>query len=321
MKLKELWQRDSRLYVKSEFGPAGSHWPALSFSSRKIASDFMASFRRDHDFVIYVGTGHPVKTEDPAHRRRLLSVISVEPRAPIATDDIVPLESWEKAVNKWGERWQWSLPIVSCYDVIGFPLASDIAPQTYSSLGQLTSLGRCVGVKDEEIGNLLGLDLDPVTIEVSSRVKAILALNPSDKDLRDEMSRLAFGIQEDVKRAGKEHSGTYADRFAPNISELFQILNEKWDEQGGKCSLCGGPIPLKPKNRLLQMSRDRIDSSNKAYAADNIQITHLGCNLAKNDVTMDEWREYLEVVTSGCYPTTFDDNSVDSNELSLKTSR
>jgi hypothetical protein len=52
--------------------------------------------------VIYVGTGDPEKTGNAAHRRRLLSVISVEPRAPISTRDIVPPKSWEHAVERWG---------------------------------------------------------------------------------------------------------------------------------------------------------------------------------------------------------------------------
>jgi hypothetical protein len=45
--------------IASEFGPAGKHWPALSFSSHKVATDFRSMYRPGTDFVIYAGTGDP----------------------------------------------------------------------------------------------------------------------------------------------------------------------------------------------------------------------------------------------------------------------
>lgn len=77
------------------------------------------------------------------------------------------------------------------------------------------------------------------------------------------------------------------------------MLMAKWNEQGGVCALCGFDIPLRPSNRLLKMSRDRIDSADKAYDWHNVQITHLACNLAKSDATMDEWKEFLSVMRTG----------------------
>jgi hypothetical protein len=63
MKLNEITSRDSRLFAKNEFGPASDKWPALSFSSHKTATDFANTYRRDRDFLLYVGTGHPEKME------------------------------------------------------------------------------------------------------------------------------------------------------------------------------------------------------------------------------------------------------------------
>ena len=158
MKLNEITSPDTRLFAKSEFGPASDEWPALSFSSHKIATDFANIYRRDHDFVLYVGTGDPEKTENPAHRQRLMSILSVEPRAPISTRDLVPAESWERTTRKWGIRWEWSLPIVGTYDLSGFPRAHDTIPLTYRSLGNLPSLGRCVPVQEREYPVILSLD-------------------------------------------------------------------------------------------------------------------------------------------------------------------
>ena len=46
------------------------------------------------------------------------------------------------------------------------------------------------------------------------------------------------------------------------------------------------------------MSPDRIDSGNKTYDASNVHLVHVGCNLAKNVVSLDEWQEYLDVARS-----------------------
>jgi hypothetical protein len=111
--------------------------------------------------------------------------------------------------------------------------------------------------------------------------------------LSAEISRLVNLIRQDVGRAETERTGVYPPRLAEDGNELFRSLLTKWHDQNGCCALCGGSIPLQPNNRLLQMSRDRVDSAVKIYDAANIQLTHLGCNLAKNDATITEWREFL----------------------------
>jgi hypothetical protein len=46
----------------------------------------------------------------------------------------------------------------------------------------------------------------------------------------------------------------------------------------------------------LQASPDRTDSQDVAYNDANTRITHLGCNLAKNKVSMAEFEDWLSVV-------------------------
>jgi hypothetical protein len=65
MKLSEITSADSKLFAKSEFGPASDRWPALSFSRHKIATDFANEYRRGRDFVVYVGTVIPTKRNSP----------------------------------------------------------------------------------------------------------------------------------------------------------------------------------------------------------------------------------------------------------------
>ena len=47
---------------------------------------------------------------------------------------------------------------------------------------------------------------------------------------------------------------------------------------------------------MLQASPDRIDSENGAYDDENVQITHLACNLAKNQYGDDQFFEWLDTV-------------------------
>lgn len=122
------------------------------------------------------------------------------------------------------------------------------------------------------------------------------AVGSSDEDLRRLLSRLALSIQQRIEASGELRVGQNPLRKGPNLSDILAALNTKWTEQSGRCQLCGGLIPLNPSNRLLQLSPDRIDSTAKTYAAENLHLTHLGCNLAKNNATMADWQEYLAMV-------------------------
>jgi hypothetical protein len=53
-----------------------------------------------------------------------------------------------------------------------------------------------------------------------------------------------------------------------------------------------------PKNRLLQPSPDRIDSQNGDYGPGNFQLVHLACNLAKNQFSVAEFREWLALASA-----------------------
>ena len=77
----------------------------------------------------------------------------------------------------------------------------------------------------------------------------------------------------------------------------------------GRCGLCQRPILMPPATGLLQPSPDRIDSNNPSYRADNVHITHLGCNYAKNKYTTDQFEEWLEIITSSILQTPEDETS------------
>jgi hypothetical protein len=123
-----------------------------------------------------------------------------------------------------------------------------------------------------------------------------MAMNPTEPDVRKALSQLAMNIQQRIQLSGQERLGRHPMRKGPNLSDILAALGTKWSEQKGCCPLCGQPIPLRPTNRLLQMSPDRIDSDVKTYDPQNVHITHLGCNLAKSSGSMEEWQEYLAMI-------------------------
>lgn len=83
-------------------------------------------------------------------------------------------------------------------------------------------------------------------------------------------------------------------RIAPDHSELFKLFIRLWQEkQAWVCPLCGAPVVAGTKNKMMRASPDRIDSANGAYDEANLQITHLACNLAKNDNSFEDFAEWI----------------------------
>ena len=221
-----------------------------------------------------------------------MSVVDVEPLAIVQTKQIVSPQAWARAQAKYPGRWDVSLRLARAWEAISFPRAREEMPKTYAKFQSPATRGHPIPVAEEDYGRLRSLELIETPLTVTERAGIILALNTDDADLRSELSRLANLIQHDVMQSLKEHSGTYPLRKAPNYSDVFLNLSKAWKEQRGACALCSMPIPLKPKNKLLQMSRDRVDSAIKEYSASNTHLAHLGCNLAKSDASMPEWIEF-----------------------------
>jgi hypothetical protein len=103
---------------------------------------------------------------------------------------------------------------------------------------------------------------------------------------------------------GRLGSGRVVRRELPSRSlpvgtDLIALLYTKLIGQENLCALCGQPIQLDTSKKLLQCSPDRIDSQNPSYGENNLQITHLACNLAKNDGSTEEFEEWLQCACGG----------------------
>lgn len=297
MFLKDVIAEDGHIFLKSEWGPMSDHWPALSFSKRSVGDRLRRDFNPDRDAILYVGTGNPKSTGDPQHRRRLLSVIKAEPNTIHETRLLVPAQSWEEAQRDYRGRWEHSLTIRYAWDVVGFPLAADLIPDSYRLLGKLENLGNVVEVVEAERAVLLQLAIVPVELHLQPAAtsfddkRGILRL---DSAIRKEIGRMATILLDRAKRGGTESVTINPARLVD--SDIQILLGKKWQEQNGRCALCTGALITDGSNKLLQASPDRVSSELPSYDVSNVQITHLGCNLAKNDVPMEEFAEWLNVV-------------------------
>jgi hypothetical protein len=300
MVLKDIIAPDGHIFLKSEWGPMSDHWPALSFSKRSVGNRLRRDFIPDRDVILYVGTGNPESTGDPNHRRRLLSAIKPEPNVIHETRRLVPSESWEEAQRDYRGRWEHSLTIRHAWDIADFPLASEMIPSSYRLLGKMQNLGNVVEVADNsERHALLGLEITAVDLKLQPAATAFddnRAILSSDPAVSREIGRIAANIIDRAQRGGVEVIRVAPVRIVE--SDIQIILHKKWKEQSGRCTLCGGALIIGASNKLLQASADRIDSKVIRYDAGNVHIAHLGCNLAKNDVTMAEFNDWLKVVRS-----------------------
>jgi hypothetical protein len=145
------------------------------------------------------------------------------------------------------------------------------------------------------------LTLSPDVREHIARVSLIRSAD--NKSLVREISRVAFLIEERVRKSGDLASRTNPLRSAPNFSDLIASISTRWGEQAGCCAICGGAISVEGANQLLKLSADRVNSDNASYGAENLQLTHFACNLAKNNSSMADTLAWVEVVREAGIPT------------------
>lgn len=119
--------------------------------------------------------------------------------------------------------------------------------------------------------------------------------SPNDT-LSTAIKRMADLILNRCKLGGTTSTRSQPFRETDRRPELEATLLSRWGQQEGACGLCGKPIPMPPVVGLLQPSVDRVDSADPDYLGENLHITHLGCNLAKNRFSVSEYRQWLLVI-------------------------
>lgn len=300
MKIADIAQLDSRFFLKSEFEPVTNDWPAVSFTKYAVGRKLRDQYRPAIDFIVYVGTSNPETTKEPKHRQRLLSVARIDPGQIVETRELVPPAVWEASQIEYGERWQFSFPILKAWDVVALPWASEVTASSYRALGFIENCGNMVQVGDGERSAILALDTSDVSLNlqpVATRRAAIRKYIDAPELLKREIYRLADLICNRVDLSGTTSIRRNPERNAPPPTALQELLFKQHQEQQGRCGLCGGPMVLPAPNKLLQMSTDRIDSLNPSYKEGAVLITHLSCNLAKSDASMEVFEAWLDVAS------------------------
>ena len=295
---------DGKVFLKSEWGQISDEWPCVSFTRPSVGKRLANEFRPGRDVLIYVGTGNAEMTEDPAHRGRLISAVVIQPSQVLDTKKIVPTAVWEQSVARWGNRWPFAMAVVRAANLVGppFPDAHDVVPRAYRSFADLPNRGNVVMAEGDEREQVMALDVHEIRLHLSGDVGRYLADREAihttalDDAVKKEIGRMSQRIIERVERGGERNVKINPQRFAPNISDLVPMLTRKWQAQEGRCALCDGLLVAKSPNRMLQPSADRIDSDDGAYSEENVQITHLACNFAKNEFDLPSFLEWLDVV-------------------------
>ncbi len=304
--IADMMEPGGRVFLKGEFAPIGDQWPCFSFTKKPVGQRLQAEFRAGRDTIIYVGTTNPETTEDPGHRSRILSALSIEPNHILETRKIVPEEVWAGTIVKYGENpWPYSMAVIDAALTLGPPLpeARGIAPMAYAALGAMENRGNVVEALEDERAAIMTLPVERITLHLTPPVPHYMQLMGAvseklDRTVKQEAARMALLIQERVNSGGERNVRINPQRNAPNISDLVALIIRKWTvDQDGRCALCHGPLTGETRtHRMLQPSVDRIDSSNGACDDANLQVTHLACNLAKNQYGADAFADWLTVV-------------------------
>ena len=183
-----------------------------------------------------------------------------------------------------------------------FPAARDVIPAAYRSFSGLQNRGSIILAEGNERKQVMALEGEEISLRISADVRRYIedvrAIRSIDLDLaaKQELTRMADLIIDRVHTGGELSVRRNPQRTAPNISDLIPMLARKWQEQAGLCALCDGPMVPKSPNRLLQPSPDRKDSGDGSYSDDNVQLTHLACNLGKVNSSTGEFLEWLDVI-------------------------
>ncbi len=297
LRLRSLASADTKLFLKSEYGPLSDGWPVVAFSSPALKSRLQREYRSPTDFIVYTGTGGEDTLEEE-HRGRLLSIARIDKSKTFETSTVIPKESWNWANRDHPGKWTYAFKVLEGWDVVGLPFTKTI-PAAYSKMGQFPHRGMVYEVTGEEREALLEMAIAPLHLTNVSGQDETFSLNAllQQPDLNAEANRISGLIFGRVDASGSLQLRRAPERNAP-VDLLLQVAC-LLKERPLTCALCGGLMEIRPANRLLQPSPDRIDSGMGDYGPKNFQLAHLGCNLGKNSASVAQFAEWLRVASEG----------------------
>lgn len=115
-----------------------------------------------------------------------------------------------------------------------------------------------------------------------------------EQKMLDEAKRIANLIFARVTLSGSALEYTAPERGAPD--DLVLNICELLRASPLVCYLCSGLMQIRPQNRLLQPSPDRVDSRIKDYGPQNLKLAHPACNLGKSAASVEEYQEWVQIL-------------------------
>jgi hypothetical protein len=301
LRVRDIAQLDCKFFLKSEWGPLSDFWPVVAFSPISLKSKIQRQYRSSSDFIVYTGT-QGKDTSDEAHRGRLLCLVRIDKTNTYDTAKVIPPASWAWANENHPGKWPYAFKVLQGWSIVDLPRSADLIPEAYSRIGQYPYKGNVLEIVGAERLALLDLAATPIELSNVSTTHGTISLNEllKDKILNEEAVRIAGLVNSRVTASGSIFQGKHPDRSAP-LNFVLQVA-ELLKASPLTCALCGGLMYLKPANKLLQPSPDRIDSKVGDYGPANFQLVHLACNLGKNNATEAQFDEWLQIVTSATEP-------------------
>jgi hypothetical protein len=300
--IRDIAQPDSKFFLKSEYGPLSDFWPVVAFSPLPLKAKIQRQYRSASDYIVYTGTQGD-ETEE-RYRGRLLSLVRIDKTKTYDTGKVIPPESWTWANEHYPGKWPYAFKVLEGWSIVGPSRSSDVLPDTYPHIGQYPFKGNVLEIENTDRQAVLGLEIVPLKLTNVSTADGTVDLNDllKDKALNEEAVRIAALVNSRVTASGAIFQGKRPDREAP-VDFLLQVA-KVLKATPLTCALCGGLMYLKPANRLLQPSPDRIDSKLGDYGPANFQLAHLACNLGKNSATEAQFHEWLEIAKAATDPLT-----------------
>jgi hypothetical protein len=166
----DMMAEDGYVYLKSEFAQPSRLWPLAGFGKRAGARHCQNTFKWGRDVIISVGTLSPDTTPNPAHRSRLLTAYTVEPKLIKETYNV--LERWvydQVILDQGRDRWPWCVPALTMalmQDKPAYPSVYDYCPNAYSQLSDVRTRGLLMPVTGPERLAIMGLPVvwEPLTL-------------------------------------------------------------------------------------------------------------------------------------------------------------
>jgi hypothetical protein len=294
MILRDIASAETKVFLKSEFGPLGPHWPVVAFTKPAFKTGLQKRYVTGRDFIVFAGTAGE-ETRQLGDRGKLLSVAEIDTTKTYPTYNFISEKDKAWAETNYPGRWMFAFRVIKGFDVPSRPQSASVLPNTYPHMWPRMFM-EIVGPDRESILDIEIESIPDVDILSKPGREPDLSdlLRPENRTLNQEALRLATLVENRVQASGKERLHRAPERTASTDLhfQIFKLLSQK----PLVCALCGGGMEINAPNKLLKISGDRKDSTLGEYGPNNYQLVHLACNLAKNDATMELFEEWLTIV-------------------------